>query len=183
MKNTQTVHIDLDDRSYDIHIGSGLLENLVDLLPFDMTGKKAFIITDTNVVRYADGLKQKLDNAGASICEVLTLPFGEGTKSFEQFQHCHEWMLKNNIHRNSIVFALGGGVIGDLAGFSAATVMRGVAFVQIPTTILSQVDSSVGGKTGINTPYGKNLVGSFYQPAAVITDIDTLKTLLCASQA
>ncbi len=176
MKKT-TVSIDLDERSYDIHIGQQLLNNFNDFLPVDMCGRKAFIITDDNVTDYALAVKSQLKDSGASVTEVLVLPFGEKTKSYERWMQCLSWMLKHNIHRNSIVFAGGGGVIGGLAGFAASSVLRGVPFVQVPTTLLSQVDSSVGGKTGINTEYGKNLVGAFYQPISVITDIDTLKTL------
>lgn len=171
------VHINLAERSYDIHIGAGLLERIADYLPFNMSGKKAFIITDDNVEAYARNVKEQLTALGASFAEMIVLPHGEATKSYDRLIEIHEWMLKNNVHRNSVVFAVGGGVIGDLAGFAAASVLRGVPFVQVPTTLLSQVDSSVGGKTGINTRYGKNLVGAFYQPEAVIIDIETLKTL------
>ncbi len=173
----QKIEIDLGARSYPIFIDGVLLGRVAENLPFDIQGRKAFIITDENVARYAPVLKDNLEKAGVGLCEVLVLPFGEGTKSFERFQECHKWMLSHGIHRNSVVFALGGGVIGDLAGFAASTVLRGVPYVQIPTSLLAQVDSSVGGKTGINTEYGKNLVGSFYQPAAVFADLDTLKTL------
>ena len=173
----KNVHIDLGARSYDIAIGAGVLSSVVEKLPFDLQERKAFVITDDNVVPYADALKERLSTAGVSWCEVLVLPHGEGTKSYERLQQTHEWMLEHNVHRNSVVFAVGGGVIGDLAGYAASTVLRGVPYVQIPTTLLSQVDSSVGGKTGINTRYGKNLVGAFYQPEAVIADIETLKTL------
>ncbi len=174
---SKIVKIDLGERSYDIAIGSGLLSLVGDYLPFDISAKKVFLITDDNVEPYALDLRSKLQEAGVGFCEILTLPHGEKTKSYDSLRRAHDWMLENNIDRSSIVFAVGGGVIGDLAGFSASTILRGVPFVQIPTTILSQVDSSVGGKTGINTSYGKNLVGSFFQPEAVITDIDTLKTL------
>lgn len=177
MTNTNTVHIALGDRSYDISIGQNLLEDITSLVPASLQGRKVFIITDENVVPYATAVQEKVKAAGASFFEICTLPFGEGTKSYESLHKVHGWMLENNIHRNSLVFAVGGGVIGDLAGFCAATILRGVPFVQVPTTLLSQVDSSVGGKTGINTPYGKNLVGSFYQPISVVADIETLKTL------
>ncbi len=170
----KTLEIDLGERHYEIIIGSGVLADAARLLPFDVAGKKCFFITDVNAQSYAETLKGVI---GAEFCEILVLPFGEATKSYEYLVKVHEWMLSHNIHRNSIVFAIGGGVIGDLAGFAAASILRGVPFVQIPTTLLAQVDSSVGGKTGINTSYGKNLVGSFYQPSAVIADIETLKTL------
>lgn len=171
------VHIDLGTHSYPIYIGKKILNDIAALLPFAIKGRKAFIITDENVAPYAGGLKASLECAGVSFCDILVLPFGESTKSFERLQACHHWMLSLGVHRNSVVFALGGGVIGDLAGFAASTVLRGVPYVQIPTSLLAQVDSSVGGKTGINTVYGKNLVGSFYQPSAVVADIETLKTL------
>lgn len=174
---THNVHIDLGERSYDISIGAGLLQSVQQYVPFDLANKKLFIVTDTNVEPYALSVQKNLRADGVSFCELLTLPFGEATKSYDNLVKTHNWMLENNIHRNSVVLAIGGGVIGDLAGFSASTVLRGVPYIQIPTTLLSQVDSSVGGKTGINTGYGKNLVGNFYQPVSVIADIDTLKTL------
>ncbi len=177
MSIMKTVNIDLGDRKYDITIGSDLIKDLPDFLPFDMSGRKAFIIADENTKDYAEQVQSALQEAGASFADTLVLPFGESTKSFSKLEQTYDWMLENAIHRNSVVFAVGGGVIGDLAGYAASTILRGVPYVQVPTTLLSQVDSSVGGKTGVNTPHGKNLVGSFYQPAAVIADIDTLKTL------
>ncbi len=171
------VYIDLGERSYDISIGSVLLGGLHNKIPGGVQGKKVFIVTDENVALYADLVKAGLSAAGAGWCDVLVLPFGEKTKSYEKLMEIHDWMLANNIHRNSLVVAVGGGVIGDLAGFAASTILRGVPFVQVPTTLLSQVDSSVGGKTGINTKHGKNLVGAFYQPISVVIDIDSLKTL------
>lgn len=174
---TRVVSIDLGKRGYDIFIGERLLENIDDYFPRDVTNKKVFIITDENVIAYASLVQKGLQETGCKFCEVLVMPSGEGTKSFKHLQDVLEWMLENSIHRNSLVVAIGGGVIGDLTGFAASTVLRGVNFVQIPTTLLSQVDSSVGGKTGINSRYGKNLIGSFYQPMAVIADTNTLKTL------
>ncbi len=167
---TKTIEINLADRSYNINIGSDIFGLISDIAP-----KKAFIITDDNVEPYAKSVHDII--MGAGFCEILTFPHGEKTKSYDNLKKAHDWMLENNIDRNSVIFAVGGGVIGDLAGFAAATILRGVPFVQVPTTLLSQVDSSVGGKTGINTKYGKNLVGAFHQPKAVITDIRTLKTL------
>ncbi len=169
---TTTVKINLGERSYDIRIGSDILSLIADIAP-----KKSFIITDDNVEPYAKEVQNIIMGTGAEFCKILTFPHGEKTKTYESLQKAHDWMLENNIHRNAMVFAVGGGVIGDLAGFAASTVLRGVDYVQVPTTLLSQVDSSVGGKTGINTRHGKNLVGSFYQPKAVIADISTLKTL------
>ncbi len=175
--SSNLVHIDLGERSYDIHIGANLLGALDRVLPFDIAGKKIFIVTDINVEPYAQSVKRALVEYGAGFCDVLVHPYGEKTKSYERLIQTHDWMLENSIHRNSVVLAVGGGVIGDLAGFCASSVLRGVPYVQIPTTLLSQVDSSVGGKTGINTKFGKNLVGAFYQPISVIADIETLKTL------
>ncbi len=171
------VHIDLGDRSYDITIGSSLLSSIDKYLPFDIADKKFFLITDTNVELYSLSVQKLLQANGAEFCDVLTFPFGEATKSYDSLKKAHDWLLKNNVHRNSVIMAIGGGVIGDLAGFAAATALRGVYYVQVPTSLLAQVDSSVGGKTGINTYYGKNLVGAFYQPVAVIADTDTLQTL------
>ena len=175
--DTKIVTIDLDTRSYDIFIGDGLLFRLNDFMPQDLSGKRVFIVTDKNVEPYAKNVQTVLTEEGAQSCEMKVLPAGEKTKSFAQLEQVCTWMLESGLNRDSLVLAVGGGVIGDLVGFAASTVMRGVPYVQIPTTLLSQVDSSVGGKTGINTNQGKNLVGSFYQPKAVITDIGTLKTL------
>lgn len=175
--NTKIIHIGLDERSYDISVGSDLFGDLENHLSFGVEGKKVFIVTDENVEPYARIIQKKVQSLGSGFCDVITLPFGEKTKSYERLIQIHDWMLEHNIHRNSVVMAVGGGVIGDLAGFAASTILRGVPFVQIPTTLLSQVDSSVGGKTGINTQYGKNLVGNFYQPVSVVIDIDALKTL------
>ncbi len=174
---TKVVTIPLGQRSYEIFIGSGLLERVDEFFPFDIDGKKVFIVTDDNVEPYARKIEGVIQEHGAAFCDCFVLPHGEKTKSYDSLMQLHSWMLENNIHRNSVVVAIGGGVIGDLAGFAAATVLRGVPYVQIPTTLLAQVDSSVGGKTGINTEHGKNLVGNFYQPQVVIADIDVLETL------
>lgn len=176
-EDTRIVTIDLNDRSYDIFIGENLLERLADFIPINIEGAKVFIVTDTKVEPYAKNVKARLSALGARFCEVYVLPNGEATKSYDRLIELHQWMLKNGINRDSIIFAVGGGVIGDLAGFAASTILRGVPYIQIPTTLLSQVDSSVGGKTGINTKYGKNLVGNFYQPSAVIADTHSLNTL------
>lgn len=175
--DTKIVTIDLGDRSYEIYIGKNIVLRIDDFLPLSVKGKKCYLVTDVNAKQYAEVLKDALDELDPETCEIRTLPAGESTKSYEHLQQVHNWMLASHIHRDSIVFAVGGGVIGDLGGFAASTVMRGVPYVQIPTTLLSQVDSSVGGKTGINTSHGKNLIGSFYQPIVVIADILTLETL------
>ncbi|MCK5284804.1 MAG: 3-dehydroquinate synthase [Alphaproteobacteria bacterium] len=174
---TKIVTIDLGTRSYDIYIGSGLLYRFADFVPEDMEGLNIFVITDRNVEPYARKIIDRILDDGARSAELLILPAGEQTKSYEYVEKVCNWLLDNNVGRDSIIVAVGGGVIGDLTGFCASTIMRGVPYVQVPTTLLSQVDSSVGGKTGINTPQGKNLIGSFFQPIAVIADIDTLKTL------
>ena len=174
---TNIVTIDLGARSYDIYIGSGLLQKFSDFVPMDVSGLNAYIVTDTNVQTYAEQVKAQLLGAGAGRVEVLTLQPGEQTKSFANVEKIIDWMLDHDITRDSVVIAVGGGVIGDITGFCASSVMRGVPYIQVPTTLLAQVDSSVGGKTGINTKRGKNLIGSFYQPIAVVADIDTLKTL------
>lgn len=174
---TKIVTIDLDTRAYDIYIGSSLLFRIGDFMPDDIEGKSIFIVTDKNVETYATRVKDQLTENGARICEMKVLPAGEKTKSFAHVEEVCSWLLKSGLNRNSLIMAIGGGVIGDLTGFCASIAMRGVPYVQVPTTLLAQVDSSVGGKTGINTGEGKNLVGSFYQPEAVIADIETLKTL------
>jgi len=173
--NNRIVTVDLAERSYDIFIGRGLLTRLTDFLPFDIKGRTIFIIGDENTQKYVDQVKATFGDAQNTHTKII--PPGEASKSFENIQRITDWMLQNGVNRNSPVFAVGGGVVGDLTGFAAAITMRGLPFVQIPTTLLSQVDSSVGGKTGINTSHGKNLIGSFYQPEAVIIDIDTLNTL------
>ena len=175
--DTKVVTIPLGERSYEIFVGSGLIGRIDDFMPFDVLGRRIFIVTDEHVEDYAKKIKIQFDGLGAAFCGVMVLPPGEQTKSYDYLMQLHEWMLENNVHRDSIVVAVGGGVIGDLAGFAAATVMRGIQYVQIPTTLLSQVDSSVGGKTGINTKLGKNMVGAFYQPCVVVADVDVLKTL------
>ncbi len=172
------IPVALGERSYEIHIGSGLLSRLAGLLPFSMSGRGAYIITDAHVgPLYAPRVEGALREAGARRVETLTLPAGEFTKSFTMLESATLWALERGLDRKSVVFALGGGVIGDLAGFSAAIAMRGVPYVQIPTTLLAQVDSAVGGKTAIDVPAGKNLVGAFHQPVAVVADMETLDTL------
>ena len=177
LMETKIVTIDLDTRAYDIFIGESLLFRVNDFIPQDIEGKSVFIVTDENVAPYAQRVQDILHENKAKGSHIKVLPAGEQTKSFTQFQNVCSWMLEEGLNRDSLVIAVGGGVIGDLTGFCASAVMRGVPYIQIPTSLLSQVDSSVGGKTGINTAQGKNLVGSFYQPTAVIIDIEALKTL------
>jgi len=177
MSETKIVTIDLDNHAYDIYIGQGLLFRAAELIPDNIMGRSVFIITDKNVEPYAKNIQTIMQDNRARHVHMATLEPGEGTKSFDNVKIVCEWMLENNLNRNSYVFAIGGGVIGDLGGFCASIAMRGVPYVQIPTSLLAQVDSSVGGKTGINTAQGKNLIGSFYQPVSVLADLDVLKTL------
>lgn len=175
--SARIVSIDLGDRSYDIYIGSGLLTRFNDFVPEDVTGRHVFVVCDENTSTYGESVRGTMKQSGASSVSLNILKPGEKTKCFSQFESLCEWMIQNGVNRNSIVIAVGGGVIGDLAGFAAASVMRGVHYVQVPTSLLAQVDSSVGGKTGINSSQGKNLIGAFYQPISVVADIDVLKTL------
>ncbi|NKB44929.1 MAG: 3-dehydroquinate synthase [Alphaproteobacteria bacterium] len=177
MTPSKTLTVALNDRSYPIHIGPGLVEQAGALLLPVIQKPRVFIITDENVAQhYLAPLQSSLEASGIK-CGHLILPAGESTKSFANLQLVVEAMLAAKIERSTTAIALGGGVIGDLTGFAASIALRGIDFVQIPTTLLAQVDSSVGGKTGINTAQGKNLAGSFYQPKAVLVDIDTLNTL------
>jgi 3-dehydroquinate synthase len=171
------VPVALGARAYDIHIGRGLIGRAGELMAPVMRQKRAFVVTDANVAtHYLGPLATALAQAGIKTDHVI-VPAGEGSKSFAQLARVIDAMLAARCERKTMIVALGGGVIGDLAGFAASILLRGVDFVQIPTTLLSQVDSSVGGKTGINTPAGKNLVGTFHQPRLVLADTDTLTTL------
>lgn len=161
---------------YDIHISHGLLGACAPLLSM-CTGRRAMIVTDENVAPlYAGALRGALLTAGAQVYTTV-LPAGETTKCPEQLSRLYDALLDAHITRADFVFALGGGVIGDLAGYAACTYLRGVRFIQVPTTLLAQVDSSVGGKVAVNHPRGKNLLGAFYQPELVLVDGDTLGTL------
>lgn len=172
-----TVEVDLGERSYQVRIGPGLLARAgAEITPL-LRRKRVAIVTEENVAaRHLPALQAALDAEGIT-STALTLPPGEGTKNWENLARCTEWLLEQKVERKDVVIALGGGVIGDLVGFSAAILRRGVRFVQLPTSLLAQVDSSVGGKTGINTAQGKNLVGAFHQPSLVLADIDVLDTL------
>ena len=173
----KTVHVPLPEREYDIRIGSGLLPRAgAEIAPL-LARKSVRIVSDTNVAsQHLEPLQQGLAQAGIDSA-ALALPPGEATKCWAQFSRTVEWLLAERVERRDLVIALGGGVIGDLVGFAAAVLRRGVGFVQIPTSLLAQVDSSVGGKTGINAPQGKNLIGAFHQPKLVLADIDVLNTL------
>ena len=172
----RNLSVSLGDRSYPIHIGAGLLGN-ARLLPEGLLKGKAVVITNTTVAPlYLETVLAGLRAQGAT-CIPVVLPDGEAYKSWETLNRIFDELLTNRCERKTPLIALGGGVIGDLTGFAAATYQRGVPFIQLPTTLLAQVDSSVGGKTAINHPLGKNMVGAFYQPQAVIADMDTLRTL------
>lgn len=174
---TEIVKVRLGKRSYDIVIGDGILAEAGKRIAKLRPGTAVAIVTDGNVAHHhLAALERSLETARISYRSVL-LSAGEGTKSYSNLENVAEAILQSRIERGDLVIALGGGVIGDLAGFAAAVVRRGVDFVQIPTTLLAQVDSSVGGKTGINSPQGKNLIGAFHQPALVLADLKTLDTL------
>ncbi|MBB3444663.1 3-dehydroquinate synthase [Rhizobium sp. BK379] len=171
------VHVPLGERAYDIMIGPGLIAGAGAEIASRLKGRKAAIITDEHVAPlYLDALKASLDAAGIASAAVV-LPAGEKTKSFEHLINVCDKVLEARVERNDYVIALGGGVIGDLSGFAAGIVRRGVRFVQVPTSLLAQVDSSVGGKTGINSRHGKNLIGVFHQPDLVLADTDVLNSL------
>ena len=174
--NFQTVPIDLEGRRYQIAIGSALFDN-----PLTYAGlsgsNSALIVSNTTVAPlYAQRLQAALHGKFQNIL-LVTLPDGEEYKTWQTLNLIFDALLENGCDRKTVLFALGGGVVGDMTGFAAASYMRGVPFVQIPTTLLAQVDSSVGGKTGINHPLGKNMIGAFYQPQLVVCDLDVLKTL------
>lgn len=175
--NRETVALELGPRSYDIIIEAGLLDNIGRALTPLLKNRKVFVVTEETVMQHQGARLQKaLENDNID-SRFFTLGAGEATKSFSNLEQLVSDLLKSGIERNDLIVAFGGGVIGDLAGFAASIVLRGVNFVQVPTTLLAQVDSSVGGKTGINTPEGKNLAGAFYQPKGVFIDTDTLQTL------
>ena len=172
-----TFTVDLGERAYDIIVGENLLPVAGTYLRAVMAQPMAFVVTDEHVAPlYLQTVAQSLRDAGIET-ESLVLPAGEGTKCFERLQQVVDWMLDHRIERGATVVALGGGVIGDLAGFAASIVLRGINVVQIPTSLLAQADSSVGGKTGINARQGKNLIGTFHQPALVLADVGVLDTL------
>jgi 3-dehydroquinate synthase len=172
-----TVAVDLGSRSYEIAIGEGLLKEAGKRLAPFFKRPLAAIVTDDNVARlHLETLRASLFSAGID-SKTIILPAGEATKNYRHLAETCDGLLAAGIERRDMVIALGGGVIGDLAGFAAAVLRRGVDFIQIPTTLLAQVDSSVGGKTGINSSHGKNLIGAFHQPRAVLIDIALLDTL------
>jgi len=173
----RTVSVQLGSRSYAIKIAPGLLQKLGGECARLKLGGRCAIITDANVgKRFAKTAYESLANAGFETI-LITVPSGETAKSLKTVQTCYDQLAAHRLERKSFIVALGGGVVGDLAGFVAATYLRGIDFIQAPTTLLAQVDSSVGGKTGVNLRAGKNLVGAFYQPRLVLCDLDALKTL------
>lgn len=173
----ETIGVNLGSRSYDIHVGSGLLPKLDELVPWPAHAKSAIVITNGVVWdHYGEVVAGAIERAGLQLV-TIRVPDGEQAKSTDTLAALWNRFAGLPVLRDDVVIALGGGVVGDLAGFAAATWNRGVALVQVPTTLLAQVDSAIGGKTGINLPQGKNLVGAFHQPLAVISDVTTLATL------
>ena len=174
---SQQVHVALGARAYDIHVGVGLLGQIGSFIKPLLRRNRVAIVTDSNVAqRHLPVLLAALDSAGVSHSQHI-IPAGEHSKNFNELEDLLDWMLEEKIERGDLLLAFGGGVIGDLAGFAAAILRRGVDFGQIPTTLLAQVDSSVGGKTGINNRFGKNLIGAFHQPRIVLADVELLDTL------
>ena len=176
-RDRETVRVDLGPRSYDVLIGAGLLPEAGRLLASRLPGRSAIVVSDSSVAgRYLDTTLEALREAGFACSDLVVRP-GEGSKDLETLAGVLESILGRGIERSTVLVALGGGVIGDLTGFAASILLRGVPFVQLPTTLLAQVDSGVGGKTGVNSSHGKNLIGSFYQPRLVLADVATLATL------
>lgn len=172
----RSLNVALDERAYDIHIGRGLIDR-GDLFASVLKRKRAVVISNDVVAPlYAARVQAALDAAGVAH-QLVVLPDGEAHKDWPTLNMIFDALLGARVERSTTLIALGGGVIGDMVGFAAATYQRGVPFIQVPTTLLSQVDSSVGGKTAINHPLGKNMIGAFYQPKMVLADIDTLDTL------
>ena len=169
--------VDLKDKTYPIIIERGIINRVSKEIGKRYTGKKIFIITDDNVNNYyGDKVSKNLNDDGFEV-KLLSLKPGEETKNFNTLQSLYNELLDFNLTRSDLIIALGGGVIGDLAGFVASTYLRGIDFVQIPTSLLAQVDSSVGGKVAVDLDRGKNLVGSFYHPKCVLIDPEVLNTL------
>lgn len=174
--NPSRISLTLKNDRYDVLVGRSILEQIGEHVGQEF-GKRAALVTDSNVgPLYGAKVKASLEEAGIEVVEIM-VPAGEASKSMDEATRICREMLQAGLDRKSFLVALGGGVIGDLAGFAAAIFQRGIPCVQIPTTVVSQVDSSVGGKTGVNTPEGKNLVGAFHQPQLVLADVDTLESL------
>lgn len=171
-----TLNVALGERAYPIHIGKGLLSQAGLVLPHLKTRRAAIVTNDVVGPLYLARLRESLEAAGVAVTAV-ELPDGEAHKNWETLNRVFDALLGGRCERSTTLIALGGGVVGDMGGFAAATYQRGMPFIQIPTTLLAQVDSSVGGKTAINHPLGKNMIGAFYQPRLVLADLDTLNTL------
>jgi 3-dehydroquinate synthase len=172
-----SVNVGLGNRAYDIVIGRGVVASLAARIAALKPGARLAIVTDDNIARlHLESIERQLSAAGMATSRIVVPP-GEGSKSFASFERVCDALIEARIERNDLIIALGGGVVGDLAGYAAASVRRGLDFVQVPTSLLAQVDSSVGGKTGINSRHGKNLVGAFHQPILVIADTALLDTL------
>ena len=176
VSNMEKVHIDLGERSYPIVISEGLLEQADTWSALPKAAIALIVTNDVVAPLYLNALKQALSGQYSQVHEVV-LPDGEAHKDWQTLNLIFDTLLQRGCDRKTVLFALGGGVVGDMTGFAAASYMRGVPFVQVPTTLLSQVDSSVGGKTAINHPLGKNMIGAFYQPQLVVCDLATLETL------
>ncbi|MFN4102067.1 MAG: 3-dehydroquinate synthase family protein, partial [Pararhodobacter sp.] len=171
------VRVNLGERAYAVRVGRGLIDRAgAEIAPLLRRPRVAVVTEETVAKHHLDRLRAGLAASGITM-EALLLPPGEGTKGWPQFERTVEWLIAQRVERGDMVLALGGGVIGDLVGFAAAVLRRGVRFVQVPTSLLAQVDSSVGGKTGINSALGKNLIGAFHQPSLVLADIDALDSL------
>lgn len=174
---SRTVHVALGERAYDIHVGHGTIRRLGALVRARFGVRRCFVVTDAAVAgHWLAPARAALESEGCAVSH-LVVAGGEGNKSFGSLRSIIEWLLGERVGRDGLVIALGGGIVGDIAGFAAAVTLRGLDYVQVPTTLLAQVDSSVGGKTAINTGHGKNLVGSFHQPGLVVIDTAVLDTL------
>lgn len=177
LNDDRRLRVELGTRSYDILIGSDLIQRAGALIAPLLSRRRVFVVTDENVANHhLSNLVEGFEAQGLTVNTRILAP-GEATKSMDALSGLVDWLLSQSIERRDFVIAFGGGVIGDLAGFAAASTLRGIPFVQIPTTLLSQVDSSVGGKTGINSSWGKNLIGAFYQPRLVLAASSSLATL------
>lgn len=173
----ETLRVELGERSYDIRVGSAIIGMIGAMCRGVVSGRRVAVVTNTTVgPLYADGVVDSLADAGFTPLRI-EIPDGEEHKNASTLNRVYDALIEGGMTRDSLIVALGGGVVGDLAGYAAASYLRGIPFVQVPTTLLAQVDSSVGGKTGINHPLGKNLIGAFHQPRAVLIDVDTLATL------
>ncbi|MEO6340791.1 MAG: 3-dehydroquinate synthase [Caulobacteraceae bacterium] len=173
----RTVRVGLGARAYDVLIGGGLIDRAGELVAPYLPRRRTVIVTDRNVAdHHGERLAAALESGGIAV-DMVVMPPGEGSKSFEGLADLSDRLLALGLDRGDVVVAFGGGVVGDLAGFAASIYKRGIDFIQVPTTLLAQVDSSVGGKTAIDTPRGKNLIGAFHQPRLVLADLDVLATL------